>query len=341
MFTLFAVTPFSGDLMMQKRFVHVFVAALLVLAWAGLSGAQEEKTYAERLGWGPEDRVLILHADDVGMHRDVNTGTIQALEEGVLTSVSTMMPCSWVPEWNNYLKENPDVCNGLHLTLTSEWNVYRWTPVAGMDAVPGLLDADGYMHRNVIDVVRNASPDEVETEIRAQIALAERMGMPITHLDTHMGTLAATPAFYERFVKVALEKQIPMLAIGGHATQARQQWPTSAPVTEPFIERIWEGGLPVIDDLDMRSYGWHGWEEKKEGMIQSVRDLKPGITEFIVHCAAMSETLPHVLRNTDVRVNDTRILIDPDFKQVIEDEGIILTNWKELMERRQQVAAEK
>jgi chitin disaccharide deacetylase len=111
-------------------------------------------------------------------------------------------------------------------------------------------------------------------------------------------------------------------------------------VTEPFMPQVWEGGLPVIDDLDMRSYGWHNWEEKKEGMIQSIRDLKPGITEIIVHCAWMSDTLPHVLRNTDVRINDTKILIDPDFKKAIEEEGIILTNWRELMERRQRVAKE-
>lgn len=296
-----------------------------------------EKTYAERLGWGASDRVLIIHADDVGMHHDENRGTMKALEEGVVTSVSTMMPCPWVPEWNNYLKEHPGICNGIHLTMTSEWNVYRWTPLAGLNAVPGLLDKDGYMPRNVEEVVRNATADEIEQEIRAQIALAERMGMPISHLDTHMGTVAATPAFYERVIKVASEKHIPMLAVGGHATQAKQQWPELAPMLESYKHKIWDAGLPLIDDLDMRSYGWSTWEEKKAGMIQAVRDLKPGVTQFIVHCALMSDTLPSVLRNTDIRTNDVRLVTDPDFKQVLKDEGIILTNWNELMQRRQQV----
>jgi chitin disaccharide deacetylase len=321
---------------MFRRFTQMIAlaTALLAVAWTGTA---QEKTYAERLGWEPEDRVLILHADDLGMHRDVNVGTAKALEEGVLTSVSTMMPCSWVLDWNNYLKENPHVCNGLHLTMTSEWNSYRWTPLAGLDVVPGLLDENGYMHRGVRDVVMNASPDEIETEIRAQIALAERMGMPITHMDTHMGTLAATEDYFKRLIKVGIEKQIPILAVGGHGTQAKQQWPHAIPLIEAHKDRIWDGGLPVIDDLDMRSYDWAEWEEKKKGMIQSIRDLKPGVTQIIVHCAAMSDTLPHVLRNTDVRINDMKILIDPDFKKAIEEEGIILSDWRELMERRQKV----
>jgi predicted glycoside hydrolase/deacetylase ChbG (UPF0249 family) len=326
---------------MQMNSLKNWACATMVataLACAGLASAQtNEKTYAERLGWGAKDRVLIIHADDVGMHHDVNTGTAKGLEEGVLTSVSTMMPCSWVPEWNEYLKQHPDVCNGLHLTMTAEWNVYRWTPVSGVDEVPGLVDKDGYMPGGVEEVVMNATPDEIEKEIRAQLALAKRMGMPISHLDTHMGTLAATPQYYERLIKVASENQIPMLAVGGHGFQAKQQWADIAGTLEHYAPAIWKAGLPLIDDLDMRSYDWKQWEEKKTGMIQSIKDLKPGITEIIVHCASMSETLPFVLRNTDVRTNDLRIVTDPDFIQTIKDEGVILTNWKELMKRRQQV----
>ena len=180
-----------------------------------------------------------------------------------------MMNCAWVTDWARYLRANPDIDNGLHLTLTAEWDRYRWTPLAGAQHVPGLVDADGYMHRNVRDVVLSATPDEVETEIRAQIAKAQRMRLPITHLDTHMGTLAATPAFYERFVQVGIQMGIPVLAVGGHATQARQQWPHAEALLEPWLEAIWTAGLPIIDDLDMRSYGWTDFDTKKEGIIDT------------------------------------------------------------------------
>jgi chitin disaccharide deacetylase len=313
--------------------------AALVVPLPAEEGRAAQPSFAERLGWGPGERVVIFHADDLGMHRDVNTGTIAALEQGLVNSTSTMMTCPWVADWARYLREHPEVDNGLHLTLTSEWNVFRWGPLAGADQVPGLLDRDGYLHREVRDVALNASPDEVEREILAQIALARRMGLPITHLDTHMGTLAATPAFYERFVKVGIEMDLPIMAVGGHGTQARQQWPGAERITGPFIEQIWDAGLPVLDDLDMRSYGWHDFETKKQGIIQSLRELKPGVTQIIVHCAHPSDTFPHVVRNADVRYNDTRVMMDADVKRVVAEEKLVLTTWRELHERRKRAGA--
>jgi chitin disaccharide deacetylase len=326
---------------MNRMIVRTWLA-LLGLAVAALAPpvlTSAPPTYAERLGWRAHDRVVIFHADDLGMHRDVNVGTIMAMEEGLVNSTSTMMTCPWVPEYARYLRGRPDVDNGLHLTLTSEWDVYRWGPLAGADQVPGLVDADGYLHRNVSDVVLNASPDEVEREIRAQIARARQMAIPVTHLDTHMGTLAASPGFYERLVKVGIELDLPILAVGGHGTQARQQWPGAEAITMPWVRTIWDAGLPVLDDLDMRSYGWHGYEDKKQGIIQSLRDLTPGITQIIVHCAHPSDTFPHVVRDAEVRYNDTRVMMDPDVIRVVQEEGLVLTTWRELHQRRKALAA--
>jgi chitin disaccharide deacetylase len=151
--------------------------------------AEEEPTYAERLGWPEGARVVIFHNDDAGLCHEANIASIRGVEEGLITSWSVMMPCAWVSEIRDYLKDNPEVCSGLHMTLTCEWDKYRWRPVACADNVPGLLDADGYMWGDVSDVAKNATADEFEMEIRAQIALAERMGLPISHLDTHMGTV--------------------------------------------------------------------------------------------------------------------------------------------------------
>lgn len=109
----------------------VTIAAMLHLAATTTAHAQ---TYAERLGWGPEDRLVIFHNDDAGMSYESNLGTIEGFERGVMNSVSTMMPCSWVPQWRDYLLEHPDIDNGLHLTLTSEWKHYRWRPVATIPA---------------------------------------------------------------------------------------------------------------------------------------------------------------------------------------------------------------
>src|SRR5438874_12389832 len=114
--------------------------------------ARAEKTFAERLGWKPNDVVLILHVDDVGMSHSSNLGAIETTERGVATSFSIMMPCPWVPEITKYLKQHPEADCGLHLTLTSEWELYRWPPLSGKPKVPGLVDSQGCLWRSVPQV---------------------------------------------------------------------------------------------------------------------------------------------------------------------------------------------
>ena len=297
-----------------------------------------QQTYGERLGWGPEDRLLIFHNDDAGMSHESNLGTIEGFEHGLLTSVSTMMPCSWVPEFNAYLRENPEIDNGLHLTLTSEWRGYRWAPVAGRDAVPGLVDSEGYMHRRVQDVIANATPDEVETEIRAQIALAEKMGMPITHLDSHMGTLFYSPAFLERYVNIGVEKQIPIMIMGNLEVENELQR-ALVPIVQRAAQRAWDGGLPVLDHLMTSTADTNDPEEMTETLIENLRNLKPGITQIILHATRPGENFRAISGSGPKREAELEMVLSDRVREVIEEEGIILTTYRELMERRQQVAA--
>ena len=158
---------------------------LLLLAFLPCqhSFAQTETTYAEKLGYPKGKKILIIHVDDVGMSYESNQGAIKAIREGVANSLSVMMPCGWVPGFVHYWKENKDIDAGLHLTMTSEWKDYRWGPLAGKNQVKGLTDPEGALWRGVADVVKNASPDEVETEIRAQLERARTMVFEPTPLD--------------------------------------------------------------------------------------------------------------------------------------------------------------
>lgn len=300
------------------------------------TAAHAEPTFAERLGWPEGTRALIIHADDAGMSLAANNAIIEGIEAGTITSFSTMMTCSWVPHINDWLKENPDFCAGLHLTFTSEWGPYKWGPVAGRDAVPGLVNEDGWMHHPVSDVVANATPDEIEKEMRAQIALARRMGHPITHLDSHMGTLFASMQFFERYMKVAIEEQIPMLIAGGHLTRAREGNPEATRLLQMVVPTIWNAGLPVLDDIDTSSYSMKS-ADKLDEVIEVIRNLPPGITWFNVHPTKPTEEGITLSNNRELLWGDYYALIDPRLMEVIEEEGIVLTSWKELMERRQAV----
>src|SRR5438045_113280 len=122
---------------------RAFWGTLLALAIAFTAKGESDRTFAERLGWKGNDVVVILHVDDVGMSHSSNLGAIEATGKGAATSFSIMMPCPWVPEIARHLKNHPAADSGLHLTLTSEWQIYRWGPLAGKSQVPGLVDAEG------------------------------------------------------------------------------------------------------------------------------------------------------------------------------------------------------
>src|SRR5262249_32613625 len=155
------------------------------------AAAEEAKTWAERLGWPAGNRVLILHADDIGMCYEANAAAQRALSKSEYRSAAAMVPCPWFSEMAAWCVAHPEHDLGLHLTLTSEWQLYRWGPVAPRDSVKGLLDPLGNLFRDVPSVARSAKASEVAAEIRAQLARARQLGMKPSHVDTHMGTLYA------------------------------------------------------------------------------------------------------------------------------------------------------
>ena len=311
--------------------IAVTLTLALIITLPALAAA--EATFAERLGWKPDDRVVIFHIDDGGMSHSSNMGCIEALENGVATSVSTMMPCGWVPEFAAWLKENPHIDNGIHLTLTAEWKNYRWGAVAGRTVVPGLLDENGYMWSGVEDVTAHATADEVEAEIRAQIDKALSMGIEPTHLDSHMGTCFA-PQYIERYMRIGIEKQIPILIFGGHMQHIGTQAAPFKPMVMAIAQQVWDAGLPVIDDLVTKPTNSKDYEQRKAELITLLREMKPGITEIIVHCTVQTEVFSHISGSGPTREAELRLLTDPEIKEFIKKEGIVLTTWRELKKRR-------
>lgn len=322
------------------------------IAYAVAAAAQTpDTTYAEKLGYPKGAKVVILHVDDAGMSYDSNEGVFKATTQGVANSTSVMMPCPWVPGFVHYLKQHPQLDAGLHLTLTSEWKEYRWGPLAGKDAVPGLADEEGAMWPTVEDVVKHASPDEVEKEIIAQLARARNMGFTPTHLDSHMGTLFGSPAFLQRYMKVGMQNHIPVMLPGGHDKVIQAEMNAPKEMIEQMQQAgkmLWAAGLPVLDDLNNETYSWPIPDSvandntklqrfKTAKYIATLKQLQPGITMVIMHCTAPTEVFKYISGSGAVRNGDLLTMINPAFKKALEDEHIILTTWRELMERRQQV----
>ncbi|MHC4325300.1 MAG: polysaccharide deacetylase family protein [Planctomycetota bacterium] len=326
--------------MLLNRIFRAFFVVFMISAGITVEDVQGQ-TFAERLGWPEGTKAVIFHVDDAGMSHNSNMGAIKAIEDGVATSMSIMMPCPWVPEISAYVKENPQVDAGVHLTLTAEWKKYRWGPVAGGSAVPGLVDSDGYMWHGVLDVAGHATADEVEAEMRAQIDKAEAMGIKPTHLDSHMGT-CFHPLYLERYVKLGIEKQIPILMMGGHMQHISAEAEAAAlkPMVYLIANKVWQAGLPVIDDLVTSPTSADTYDGRKEQLITLLGEMKPGITQIIVHCTVQTEVFSHISGSGKAREAETRLMTDPDIKKFIENEGIILTSWRELHQRRRRVQTE-
>jgi len=241
-----------------------------------LYAQSQDSTYAEKLGYPKGAKVLILHVDDVGMSFDSNEGAINAMTDGLANSCSVMMPCSWVPAFVHYYKKHPKLDVGLHLTLTSEWSGYRWGPLSGKSSAPGLVDKEGALWSSVEEVVKHASAEEVEKEIRAQIDRARTMGFEPTHLDSHMGTLFASPQFLMKYIQVGIETHIPVMLPGGHATliKATNHMPEAqVDQIRGLGKMLWAAKLPVLDDLHNESYDWEIPKEM-QGDNQEMQEFK-------------------------------------------------------------------
>ncbi len=344
----------SMDILNKKIYLHYTMMnrlTLIILYISLATHAQAQETYAEKLGFPKGAKVLILHIDDAGMSLDSNEGVRLAMDKGIATSVSVMMPTPWVPDFVHYLKQNPKIDAGLHLTLTSEWKEYRWGPLSGKNTVPGLVDTEGALWPGVDDVVKHATPDEVEKEIMAQLDRARTMGFEPTHLDSHMGTLFATPEFLQRYIKVGIEENIPVMFPAGHSTMILKQTGFDENTKMEFQKTgkgIWDAGLPVLDDLHNVSYGWEypasvrGSDNDHQkyatrNYIETIRSLKPGLTMVIMHCTNPTEVFPHISGSGHIRKGDLLAMMDPALKTFIQQEGIILTTWREVKERREKI----
>src|SRR5688572_24170693 len=201
----------------MKRTLFVLSVTLALLASSGSAyqgnnsrPQTETKTLAERLGYPKDAKLLIVHADDLGMAHSINTASIKGLESGLVSSASIMIPCPWLPEIAAYARAHPEADLGLHLTLTSEWSLYRWGPVLPKTSVPSLLDANGYLYHLEDEAAAHMDLKEAEAEIRAQIVRARQLGIQPTHLDSHMGTLYQNKALFETLLRVARDNKLPV-----------------------------------------------------------------------------------------------------------------------------------
>jgi predicted glycoside hydrolase/deacetylase ChbG (UPF0249 family) len=284
----------------------------------------------EKLGFADDDRVVILHADDVGMCQASLTAFADLVDFGLVSCGAVMVPCPWFPSVAAYCRENPGLDLGVHLTLTSEWDSYRWGPLSTRDPDSGLLDSEGYFHRRSESVQEGASVDAVQMELEAQLARALKAGIDVTHLDTHMVTVAH-PRFVAGYVQLAMQHHLPPMIPRLEEVDWRDLGMDSemAGLATLFVTQLEAQGVPLIDHIVALPLD----EDPGDRLAlvkQEIDTLPPGLTHFIIHPAADTPELRAITRGWQSRVADYEVFCSEPLADYIRDRGVQVIGYRAL-----------
>ena len=307
------------------------VVGLLAIA-ATTAAPVRAETWAERLGYPPNSKVLILHAQELGLCHETNAAGARLFETGAIRSAGAMAPCPWFADLAQWSVDHPDADVGLELTINSEWLHYRWRPVAGDQQVATLLDPDRYFWQSAVQTMVNAEAGDVERELLAQIAHAKSIGLRPTHLTTHLGALITRPDLIEVYLRVARQQWIPAMVVELTPEQVERFRGAGFPLPDDIIGLLAHYPLPKVDDLRMVAPA-ESYEAKKQAFLTLLRELPPGLTQIALHPAVESEGLKRILPDWQQRVWDAQLLGDDAVRAALRGEGVVLTDWREIMRR--------
>ena len=276
------------------------------------------------MGHPKDAKLLIIHADDLGVAHSVNDASIAAFEKGGITSASIMVPCPWFLEIAAYAKQHPELDWGIHTTFTAEWKNYKWDAVLPASEVAGAIGPDGYLYGTVQDFAKHATPAEVEKELRAQIERAQAFGIKLSHIDNHMGSLLYTPSMLSVYFKVAKEFKLAMLA----PRYMLQMYPPQVVATIDTSNVVFLDGLVMAPDT-VAAANWKAYYNN------AINNLKPGLTEIIVHLAhddaeMKAVAIDHPDYGAAWRQRDFDYVTSDAFKKLFKEKGVILVKWKDV-----------
>lgn len=285
--------------------------------------------FLEKMGYGENDKVLITHIDDIGFSHASNVASFECLDVGAASCGSILVNGPWFPEAVQFCKDNPGYDVGVHLTLTCEYDTFRWPALSTRDRQSGLLDGQGYLWRTREDAIRNVTEIAAETEMRCQIETAVAAGLEITHIDTHMGSVVH-PKFLGSYLKLAQEYGVP--AFLPNVTRERLNQLKEGDLAEEYIAVIAQidaGKVPTLDEIIIDTL--QPMTDKSAFYRELIDSVKPGLTHLLFHPAVMGDELAAIdKRASESRHADYLAFRDGDLKTYIEAAGCQLIGYREL-----------
>jgi chitin disaccharide deacetylase len=317
----------------------VSTLAVLLLFLFGFSAAaatnpapHAPRSVAERLGYPKDARLLLIQGEDLGMAHSVDNATLEALDKGWITTANVLVPGPWFPEVVRWSRSHPNTDLGVQLDLNSDWNSMCWRPISNQSPEGGLVDQFGWLPASDKYVAAHAKADAVLTEVRAQMEMARRAGLPISHIDHHMHVMLWSPMLFRAYWQMGRDYNLPIML---PHEQVRMR---GTPTAKQDIYSL--GGV----DVDMHDFPLDRFLEVRPGLAQkdwlnayekTLESLPPGVYLLSVHLGLNDEELKamtwdHPEWGAQWRQNDYDVVSSPEFHQFLKDKGFILIGWKEL-----------
>lgn len=302
----------------------IFLIGLIV----AITNCSKEPSLVEQLGYTRDDILVIVNADDIGMHIGQTDGTLQTMDSGMCRSASIMVPCPDFERTAEICKNNPRYNLGIHLTLTSEWKKYRWSPVLKKEEVPSLYDPDGYMWSNPDYLLRHIDFNDAERELEAQIKKARKAGINLSHMNGHHSICRSHPDLFKIALKLSKKYNLPLRPM----RRKRYNIPF-----HPFsIGQLKKRGY-VFPNTSKGFYSIPGEEEKgislrRKSYFDYMAKLKPGVHEISMHPAIVTDGLNEIINQPFVRSNDLIIWTSSETKEFAKNHNITFITFENLKE---------
>jgi len=287
----------------------------------GKTNYQNYEGLVKKLGYSKNDKLLIIHADDIGLSNSVNKASFEALKNGYVNSGSIMMPCDYISDVGEFAIENPDIDFGLHLTVTSEWRDYKWNGVLQPIYTPSLINKKGELFKNIKKFVLNAEPLELKRELQAQIDLSKSIGIKPTHIDSHEGALFYDEDLFKVYLEIGEENKLPVFVPKLVAVHFDENFPKPENVV-------------VIENFYMARKGIE-FDEWESFYLDILNNLNPGLSQLIVHLGydndeMKSISVDHPNFGSKWRNLDYDIVSSNSFQEALKRNNIQLVTWKEI-----------
>ena len=287
----------------------------------------------KKLGFSEKDKVVILHADDIGMCHASVKAYEGLMDFALISSATIMTPCPWRPSAVALCNRYTDMDIGVHLTVNSEWDHYRWGPLSTRSPDTGLIDDEGYFHRKREEVVRYAKPDAVRAELDAQVKRAVIDGLDVTHVDEHMGTVTH-PRLLAVYAETALKYRVPPLLLRHSEQEYRLMGFDAQEANKAYniVRQLEEQAVPLLDHYHMLPL--QDTDQDRVGMIQQfLETMPPGLTHLAFHPAVDTPELRAMApRDWRGRVADYQAFTNEKLKRWIQQSDLHVIGYRALRE---------